>query len=185
MTTLPRRIHLLLSVALLLPTGVSAQAKKTLTVADRAVTWNGKTFSLPCPKEDLIKALGPPDRVESLANEILIWDKLGLFAYARPRGGDVFGFNVALGDMRKFLKFAPAMPFAGVLQADGATITPKEDLATINKNKKGKPFVPGGASYSWRAAGDGFVCFLNRGTVDRWSEEGPFVEFSVEILRGK
>lgn len=168
-----------LAVALVQGPHASAGAKD-VTLVGRTVAYKGKSFRVPCPKEDAIAVLGPPTRVERLANDIYTWDNLGFFAYVRSGGAELFSFNIALGDMTKFLKFAPRTPFAGVATVDGARVTPKSTIEAINKEKRGMPFRPDFVRYSFRHADDGFVYFLNRGTPAGFSEGGDFIELSIE-----
>lgn len=170
------RLALLLGLA---PASLYA-GERQLAFTGSTVTFSGKAFRLPCAKDALLSAFGTPDRVERLANDIYVWDELGLFAYVRPGRNEAFSVNVALGEMTKFLSFAPKKTFTGPLIVDGARITPAADIDTINKSKKGQPFRADFVRYSFRAEEDGFCCFLNRGTPAGFAEGGPFIEFSLE-----
>jgi hypothetical protein len=174
------------SLILLIAFSSSAAAdEKQMTFSGRSVAWNGNSFRLPCHKDEVVKALGKPDRIEKLANDIYIWDRLGCFAYVRPGGNEAFSFNVALADMTRFLKFAPRTGFAGKLVVDGATIDPRAEIDAINRAKKGNPFKSEFVRYTFRAEGEDFAYFLNRGTPAGFVESGPFIELSIEWIRAK
>lgn len=175
------RIWVALAVTLALSSSIAnAGGKRELSVAGRSITWNGKTFVLPSSKSDVLAALGKPDRVRSPgANDVLIWDSFGLYAYARPGSDTVHGLAVIFGDLRKHSDFPPDRSFDGTLVVDGAKLTPDLSFAAINKARKQYLFSMSYAKYAWSAEGDGFIYFLQRGNADRFTEDGPIMEFSV------
>jgi len=171
---------LLFFTPLLLQSAQASAGEKRLVFTGPSVALADKSFRLPCSKDALHAALGTPDRIERLANDIHVWDGIGIFAYVRPGTDETFSVNVALGDMTKFLKFAPKRPFTGPLTVDGAPVTVKSDIDAVNKAKKGQPFRPDFVRYSFRTEGEGFTYFLNRGTPGGFTEGAPFIEFSLE-----
>ena len=63
----------------------------TVVVSRKGIEISGRLLRLPLPAPELEGLLGKPDRSEELTNRILIWDRLGIFAYEDPRSGSVHG----------------------------------------------------------------------------------------------
>jgi hypothetical protein len=85
--------------------GVGVTRKGLIIGADR--------FSLPSPQSRLVGILGEPDRVEELANRILVWDKLGIFAYVDP--GEAIVHAVSVCFACDSMSYCPAQRYAGVV----------------------------------------------------------------------
>lgn len=65
---------------------VAAEGEKSVvvTIGDEKSSINGVEFLLAPSLKDVIELLGPPDRIKKLANDIRIWDDLGIVAYSAP-----------------------------------------------------------------------------------------------------
>jgi hypothetical protein len=96
----------------------------------------GTKVSLPCQLEELVRLLGPGDRVSKLHNWITTWDRLGVIAYCKPETTQVISVGFAFA--RKTFKFSPQTLFAGRLTLDGAPINTTSSLGNINAAKKGE-----------------------------------------------
>lgn len=133
------------SQAYLPPHGSGGTAPKTgkleIAFAGPVMTVNGKKMTLPTDEKQLVAALGKPDRRADLANLILTWDDLGIFAYLRPDSTTCHAFAICLGkDSKEQLDFWPKRSFAGKLTVDGAELRNDSKIEDVNKAKTGKPF---------------------------------------------
>jgi len=92
---------------------------------------NGTQF-LPRPSvDDLVELWGPPDRLEKLANDIRIWDELGVRAYSN-RGG--FSVDSLAFTMRKQdRKLAAKSAFAGTIRVPEGALTNQSTLADLER----------------------------------------------------
>lgn len=148
-------------------------AKPVVAISGESLSINGKTLTLPCEKKDLVAALGKPDRVAKLANTMLTWDELGVFAYMKPDTTQVTLLSIALD--RDTPSFWPKKVFAGTLTVDGATVTADSTLTAINNAKKGKPFE--------KDATDADTVTIERkmtANILRKGSTGRFVELTIE-----
>jgi hypothetical protein len=84
-----------------------------------------------------LKALGKPTREADLANKLLTWDELGVFAYQTPGTSKVRAISIALDSAPR--KFWPKKLFSGVLKLDGATVTAETSVDDLNQARKDKP----------------------------------------------
>lgn len=115
------------------------------------VTRNGIRFGqhiveLPTREADLVQALGEYDRADKKKNRILVWDRLGIFAYQRL-DADVID-AVAVSFSCADLDFCPKAAYSGVLVVGDAV---------FRKPAEPREFI----LYGFRA--DDFVCFKNLG----------------------
>jgi hypothetical protein len=124
--------------------GPGAPAKRldpkalTVAIADESLSINGKKFALPLAREELVRLLGKPTREARLANTILTWDELGVYAYQRPGTDKVHSFCVALG--AEPYDFRPKKLFAGKASVDGAEVRADTAVKAVNAAKRGAPF---------------------------------------------
>lgn len=119
--------------------GVIAKGKKIdIAFTGAVMTIGGKKFTLPVDEADLVAVLGKPDRTADLANKIITWDELGVFAYVRPKTTTCHAFAICIG--RDTLSFWPKKTYSGKLTVDGAELKGDSDIDDVNDAKKGKPF---------------------------------------------
>jgi hypothetical protein len=127
------------------PHGTGKQAapkakKLEIAFTGAVMTIDGKRFTLPAEEKALVTVLGQPDRRAELANTILTWDDLGVFAYIRSKTTTCHAFAITLG--KDTPDFWPKKPFPGRLTVDGAELRSDSALDDVNDVKKGKPFKP-------------------------------------------
>jgi hypothetical protein len=153
--------------------GDESPIKPVVAVSGDNLSINGKSFDLPYEKKDFIAALGKPDRESKLANGVLIWDDLGLFACVHPQTGRITSVSIALG--RDSPSFWPQKSFTGTLTVDGAAVSTDSTLTAINNAKKGKPFEKDTTDADT-------VSIERKSTVNylRKNDTGRFVELTIE-----
>jgi hypothetical protein len=118
---------------------VIAKGKKIdIAFTGAVMTMGGKKFTLPVDEDDLIAVLGKPDRTADLANKIITWDEIGVFAYIRPKTTTCHAFAICIGN--DTLSFWPKKSYSGKLTVDGAELKANSDIDDVNDLKKGKPF---------------------------------------------
>ena len=127
---------LFIATALLLSANLSAVADEkttpTITISEDGLAIGEKTFLLGPSVSDLTTAWGTPSRVEKLANDVRIWDDLGVRSYSENGRTtvDSHSFNFKKQDM----KLAAKSPFTGKLILSKDTIsaaTTTEDLQKL------------------------------------------------------
>ena len=137
------------AAAYLPPHGNTAANKKlTIDLDGDAVILGGKKFTLPLEEKELTALWGKPDRTAELANRILTWDELGIYAYVRPKESKVHALAVAYS--KHDLSFWPKKNFAGKLTIDGADVTAKSTIQAIDKAKKGAAFEKSLLPDTWK-----------------------------------
>jgi hypothetical protein len=82
-------------------------------VSRKGLTIGSDKLVLPTPQSRIVDILGEPDRVEDLANRILIWDKLGIFAYVHQGRTEVHAVSVSFAC--ETMSYCPAQRYAGVV----------------------------------------------------------------------
>jgi hypothetical protein len=103
------------------------------------------TVKLPARETDLVEALGEYDRADEKENRILVWDRLGIFAYQRL-DADVIHAVVSFSCAE--LDFCPKTAYSGVLVVGDAV---------FRKPAEPREFI----LYGFRS--DEFFCFKSLG----------------------
>jgi hypothetical protein len=115
-------------------------------VTRAGVRFGSRTLSLPTVEARLVQVLGPYDRMEQLKNRILVWDRLGIFAY-QHLDADVID-AVAISFTCAEADFCPKTAYTGTVVVGDAV---------FRKTPEPRDFI----RYGFRA--DEFFCFKNRG----------------------
>jgi hypothetical protein len=92
-----------------------------IELKENGVEIEGHYVEFPCEAGEFEKVLGQPNRILSKANNIMVWDDLGVFIYERPHSGLIVQFSVAHGP-RDF-DFYPQTLYAGSVVFDSSVIT--------------------------------------------------------------
>jgi hypothetical protein len=91
--------------------------------------------------------LGPPSRRVEVADEVYVWDELGIHVFTREPGIPLQGVFVLLKPRtnpdRPPPPYWPRNPFKGRLCVDGSEITPTAQIVEVNRNKRGQKFSKG------------------------------------------
>ena len=85
-----------------------------------ALIINGRSFSQSPTIEELKEVLGPEDRIHELANNIYVWNDLGIYAYVRAGEQDVHDISVAFADQD--YEFIPDKKYQHALKVSGCVI---------------------------------------------------------------
>jgi hypothetical protein len=149
-------LMVLLALVLLEPTlcgqekgDKAVEAKKLeINIDGKTLTIKGTKFMVPCEREDLLKVLGKPTRELNLANKLLTWDELGIFAYQTPNTTKVRAVSIALDHAPR--QFFPKKLFTGVLKIDGVAVTAETSVDDLNQARKDKPQFKAGFD-TWAA----------------------------------
>lgn len=127
------------------PASVSAACH--LRIEGANIQYNGRTLPLPGSLETWEAVLGPPTRRVEVADEVYVWDELGLHAFAREPGTPLRGIFVLLkprmNPHRPPPPYWPRNPFKGRLCVDGSELTPTTPLEEVNRSKRGQKFSKG------------------------------------------
>jgi hypothetical protein len=130
-------------------TAPSASAPTTchLQVEGADLRYNGRTLPLPGSLETWEAVLGPPSRRVEVADEVYVWDGIGIHAFAREPGTPLRGVFVLLKPRtdphRPPPRYWPRNPFKGRLCVDGAEVTSTTQLPELNRSKRGQKFSKG------------------------------------------
>jgi len=81
---------------------------------------NGKTFQTAPSIDELREVIGKEDRMLNLANDIYVWDELGLYAYVDPGETRVDDISIAFG--RQDYDFSPKKPYPHTVRVAGCVI---------------------------------------------------------------
>jgi len=118
-----------------------------LRMEGAVIQYNGRPLPLPGSLAAWEAVLGPPSRRVEVADEVYVWDELGLHAFAREAGTPLRGVFVLLklrtNPDRSPPPYWPRTPFKGHLCVDGSEVTPTTSLAEVNQNKRGQKFSKG------------------------------------------
>lgn len=102
--------------------------------SEDAISFDGKTVTFPSTREDLVGAIGEPDRFDhDDGEEILIWDRHGLYAFEDAKTKKLVFF--AFTFYKAGYTFAPESPFAGRITAGKMTITPDTTMAELEASE--------------------------------------------------
>jgi hypothetical protein len=157
--------------------GKPAPKKLEVVVVGKTVTINGKKLSLPCERKALVEALGEPTREKELANRLLTWDELGVFAYQyRMESKKIHSLAMAFG--KDDLEFWPKKAFTGTLMVYGAKVNGRTTLDAINKGAT-KPFKKGESLPDCYTVRDSEALLCLRESPPGNTEKRTFLEFSV------
>jgi hypothetical protein len=152
--------------------------KLEIVVAGETVTLNGKKLTLPCEREELVKALGAPTREAAKASRLLTWDELGLYAYQARDGTKVNALAITFGPDK--FAFWPKKPFAGTLRVNGAAVSGRTTLAEINRAAS-KRFERDKVLPDSYTARDGKALLTLREPPSGSTEKVTFLEFSLSL----
>ena len=89
-----------------------------VAVTRASIRVGGEEIRLPIDEAQLVSVLGQPDRREQLNNRILVWDRLGIFAYENPDADviDAIALSFSCSDMT----FCPKQGYPGVFLVGNA-----------------------------------------------------------------
>ena len=91
-----------------------------------------KTFDLPTTEAGLSDVLGSPDRTVGEANRILVWDRLGIFAYQDLKSHSIDALSISF--TCEEADFCPKHAFPGVLVVGNAVFWHAPDARDIVRN---------------------------------------------------
>jgi len=115
-------------------------------VTRAGVRFGAKILTLPTEEARLVQVLGPYDRSEQAKNRILVWDRLGIFAYQSLDVDAIEAVSVSFSCAE--LDFCPKTAYPGTIVIGDAV---------FRKPAEPREFL----RYGFRA--DDFFCFKNRG----------------------
>jgi hypothetical protein len=152
--------------------------KLEIVVAGQTITVNGKKLTLPCAREELVKVLGAQTRELALANRLLTWDDLGIYAYQERDGTKVHVLAITFGKGKA--AFWPKKAFAGTLQVNGAKVDGRTTIDEINRTT-GKRFERDKVLPDCYTARDGKALLSLREPPQGSAEKVKFLEFSLSL----
>jgi hypothetical protein len=118
-----------------------------LRITGASIQYNGHALSLPGSLKTWEQVLGTSSRKVEAADDVFVWDQLGIHAFARAPGNALRGFFVLLNPRttpdRPAPTYWPRSPFKGRLCVDGSDITPSSRLEDVNRSKQGQKFSKG------------------------------------------
>jgi hypothetical protein len=109
-----------------------------IVISDESVILDGQAMALPMPVKQLIALLGKPSRESRLANTVLTWDQLGMYAYVDPSSESVNAINIVF--RREAYEFVPQKTFDGRVTIDEADLKAGSTVDEINAAGGGKAF---------------------------------------------
>jgi hypothetical protein len=128
-------IIMLLVISFVVCSAEKGPWKVELKIAGGELSINGQIMKVPMNKDDYYKALGKPDRVTEKSNTIHTWDKIGVWAFEKPKTGVISCLSLLLFDNpKRRLDFTPKSTFSGILTFDGVKIeanTPPKSLEQL------------------------------------------------------
>jgi hypothetical protein len=95
-------------------------AAKHVKVVRRGIIIDDALVRLPDDASNLVQVLGPPSRTENLANRILTWDELGVYAFVYP--DDSRMHTIAFTFECEDLTFCPANAYSGHITVRGTEV---------------------------------------------------------------
>ena len=116
-------IILVLVISFVMCSTEEQQLLVELNIGSGDLSINGQTMKVPMTKDEYYRVLGKPDRVIDKSNVIHTWDKIGVWAYEKPKTGMISCLSLLLYDNpKRRLDFTPKSLFSGVLTFDGTRI---------------------------------------------------------------
>lgn len=111
------------------PVAAADPKSTTLVVSEDEISIAGKTFALGPSVADLEKLWGKPDRVENLANDIRLWDSLGIRSYSEPGSTMIDSLSFTL--QKQDMKLAAKNTFTGRIELPKGVITANTKAADL------------------------------------------------------
>src|SRR5687767_9725230 len=106
-----------------------------VTIDDAGIKFGDKQLTLPATKAQLVEILGEPDRTVMKVNDILVWDKRGIYAYSKKDRDEIH--DVSFAFQNQGFDFDPATQFNAPLDVAGTPIS----SSTTAKELKQAGFV--------------------------------------------
>ncbi len=155
--------------------------KIDIAITGTQIVLNKTPIKLPAERNALFEILGQPDRRSDKLNTIYTWDGLGLIAYERKNQAKVHQLSVVVNNSDMNYEFWSRASFSGVLTIDGAILTRNSTTDSINKTKKGSPFVKvPGLPFITELVHSDLTISIGRALTYEYSEFGKIVEISLE-----
>ena len=124
-----------------------APATCHLRIEGATIQYNGRMLPLPGSLETWETVLGPHSRRVEVADDVYVWDELGIHAFAREPGTPLRGVFVLLKPRtnpdRPPPPYWPRGSFKGRLCVDGSELTPTARISEVNRSKHGQKFSKG------------------------------------------
>lgn len=119
----------LFSILTLLSVGAEDKAPTLVKVSDDDILIDGDTFDYGPQVRDLETLWGKPDRFEKLANDIRIWDVIGVRSYSQS--GDPFVDSLSFTMKKQDFKLAAKSVFQGKIELPKGAITNQTTSADL------------------------------------------------------
>jgi hypothetical protein len=125
----------------------SAPQPCNLLISGTSIQYNGRALPLPSPLENWEQILGPHSRKVEVADDVYVWDQLGIYSIAPTSSTALRSLAVQLNPPDRgpleAPKYLPRSTFQGRLCVDGSDITPRSRIEDVNRNKRGQLFARG------------------------------------------
>jgi hypothetical protein len=93
------------------------------------------------------QVFGKHSRKVEVADDVYVWDQIGIYSIAPTSSTLLRSFAVQLNPRDRGLlqgpEYHPRSTFQGRLCVDGSDITPKSRIEDVNRNKRGQLFAQG------------------------------------------
>ncbi|WP_143195953.1 hypothetical protein [Archangium sp. Cb G35] len=126
---------------------VSPPRACTLLISGTSIQYNGRVLPLPGSLEDWVQLLGPHSRKVEVADDVYVWDQLGIYSTALTSSTVLRSIAVQLNPPDsgplEAPRYLPRSTFQGRLCVDGSEITPHSRIEEVNRNKQGQLFARG------------------------------------------
>lgn len=120
----------------------------SLSFEGETLVINGTKVAFPSTVEAVSEVLGAPDRIVGLANRILVWDDLGIYAYQNDEASPIF--SVVAEFKREGFQFSPRSSFPGRVALPNINIssqTTHEELKAIGFDEKNAEYNSPGTGF--------------------------------------
>jgi hypothetical protein len=118
-----------------------------LRISGTSIQYNGHMLPLPGPLEAWEQVLGPHSRKVEVADDVYVWDQLGIYSTASTSSTVLRSIAVQLNPPDRgpldAPKYLPRSTFQSRLCVDGSEITPHSRIEEVNRNKRGQLFARG------------------------------------------
>ncbi len=119
----------------------------TLQISGTSIQYNGHVLPLPGPLRAWEQVLGPHSRKVEVADDVYVWDQLGIYSSAVTSSTVLRSIAVQLNPPDpgplEAPKYLPRSTIQGRLCVDGSEITPHSRIEDVNRNKRGPLFARG------------------------------------------
>ncbi|WNG53888.1 hypothetical protein F0U59_03100 [Archangium gephyra] len=157
-----------------------------LLISGTSIQYNGRVLPLPGPLEEWTQILGPHSRKVEVADDVYVWDRLGIYSTALTSSTVLRSIAVQLNPPDRgpleAPQYLPSSTFQGRLCVDGSEITSHSRIEEVNRNKRGQLFARGylDTIYSYDIASSPTRVYVRIDLTDNERPESFYMGFSNE-----